>query len=101
MFFTFAWLGKDQDHLAFEEQVPLLFSGEHLKLWRLRQTFTILFLDGYHRLSNHYLSQLKPEANLRHSEGAAPGQRYDQLELRRYFQSQAFLEERGLSVIPP
>jgi hypothetical protein len=27
MFFTCAWLGENQDHLSFEEQVPLLRKG--------------------------------------------------------------------------
>jgi hypothetical protein len=59
MFFIFAWLQENQDGDAFEEQVPLLFLGNHLRRQGSNQTFNIIFLDGYHQLSNNFISKLK------------------------------------------
>jgi hypothetical protein len=59
MFFIFAWNGPNQDDSSFEENVPLLFLGKHLRQRRSDQSFHVIFLDGYDRLSTEYLSKLK------------------------------------------
>ena len=59
MFFIFAWLKENQDGNSFEEQVPLLFLGNYLRRQGSNEIFNIVFLDGYHQLSSHYISELK------------------------------------------
>ena len=59
MFFIFAWLNENQDGDSFEEQVPLLFLGNHLRRQGSNQTFNIIFLEGYDQLSNSFISKLK------------------------------------------
>src|SRR5262249_24958194 len=57
MFFICAW--TNQDGASFEEKVPLLFLGNYLRERGSDQSFHIIFLDGYDRLSTKYLSELK------------------------------------------
>ena len=59
MFFIFAWLKENQDDNSFEEQVPLLFLGNYLRRQGSNEIFNIVFLDGYHQLSNDFISKLK------------------------------------------
>ncbi len=74
MFFIFAWLKENQDGNSFEEQVPLLenqdgnsfeeqvpllFLGNYLRRQGSNEIFNIVFLDGYHQLSNDFISKLK------------------------------------------
>ena len=59
MFFIFAWVGPNQNDDAFEANVPLLFLGRRLRRQKSSQTFNLIFLDGYERLSADFLFNLK------------------------------------------
>ncbi len=59
MFFISAWVNEDREETLFEERMPLLFLGRYLKLHNSKRVLNILFLDGYDRLSNRYISKLE------------------------------------------
>lgn len=91
MLYVSAWLAKDKDAAAFERSVPLLYNARRLRRMGSRAEATVLFLDGFDRLSPAYVGELAAEGfhvvdaaeGLREAEAAAPAlrrfNRYEQL----------------------
>ena len=59
MFFVFAWVDENQDEASFESRIPLRHLGRSMTRHGSKDTLNILFLDGYGRLSSHYIALLK------------------------------------------
>jgi hypothetical protein len=59
MIITCAWADENASDVLFEQRIPLLFFGRRSKWQESKSILTVLFLDGYERLSSRYISQLK------------------------------------------
>src|SRR5262245_12443581 len=59
MLATCAWAQENTTDALFEQHIPLLFFGNRSKYQGSKSTLTVLFLDGYERLSGRYISYLR------------------------------------------
>lgn len=96
MLYISAWVAKDKDAAAFERSVPLLFNARRLRRMGSRLEATVVFLEGFDRLSPGYVAELAAHGfhaldaseRLREAEAATPElerfDRYEQLCFRRW-----------------